>query len=172
MGLLPPAIVPGRRRVSRRAERGVTSWLAHPPALSYLPPPGLAWTGSEAAFRDTRPLAGPPEPLRTQRCPIRGGTEPQREGATRLTAWTSVNNQSTRLPFEAAVDQRRPTTNALVNHEFPRLPTAVEHAQNVPLQRLTRESLDYFPIRPKKAASTVDGHRQIRRPPSGPVRKP
>src|SRR5215217_7120086 len=67
----------------------------------------------------------------------RGLTEPHREGATRPTAWTSVNNQSTRLPFEAAVEQRRPTTKALVNHEFPRLPTAVEHAKNVPLQRLT-----------------------------------
>src|SRR3954447_7013418 len=102
----------------------------------------------------------------------RGSAGPPRDGVTRPTAWTSVNNQSTRHPFETAVDQRRPTTNVLVNQEFPKLPTAVEHAQNVPLQRLTRGSLDYFPGPPKKAASTVDGHRQIRRPPSGPVRKP
>ena len=67
----------------------------------------------------------------------RGSTEPWREGATRPTAWTSVNSQSTRLPFEAAVDQRRSTTNALVNQECPKLSTAVEHAQNVPLQRMT-----------------------------------
>src|SRR4051794_38096781 len=56
--------------------------------------------------------------------------------ATRLSAWTSGNTQSTRISFEAVHDQHPPTAKAEVNPGSQSYPRSLNHAGNVPLQCL------------------------------------
>src|SRR3954451_7899216 len=56
--------------------------------------------------------------------------------ATRQSAWTSGNTQSTKTSFEAVHDQHPPTAKAEVNPGSQSYPRSLNHAGNVPLQRV------------------------------------
>jgi len=61
-----------------------------------------------------------------------------RRSATRPSAWTSGNTQSTRISFEAVDHQHQPTAKAQVNEGFQSCSRSLNHAGNVPLQRVVR----------------------------------
>src|SRR4051794_27780573 len=69
----------------------------------------------------------------TESADLRVSTRP----ATRQSAWTSGNTESTRISFEAVHDQHPPTAKAEVNPGSQSYPRSRNHAGNVPLQRLT-----------------------------------
>src|SRR4051812_11459151 len=84
--------------------------------------------------------------------------------ATRQSAWTSGNTQSTRISFEAVHDQHPPTAKAEVNPGSQSYPRSLNHAGNVPLQRLIR--------RKPTGQALISGYRSAESPQDRRVPRP